>query len=142
LALGGGSGLPIQAGVEALHEHYSVSIQELDNGVLFLIVSGEVREEDIDPFFETFQPMLEERTPARILVDGSQLGETGRRVRWELVKRMRANKPLIDRTAIFGLPPRLETVLWILFSLSGRSNIRTFLWRHEAEAWLAGKPLF
>ena len=127
--------------MEALHDNYTVSIQELDDAVLFLTVGGAVREEDIDPFFETFQPLLEERTPARILVDASQLGETDKRVRWQLVKRMRANKPLIERTAIFGLSPRLETVLWILFSLSGRSNIRTFLWRHEAEAWLADKPL-
>jgi hypothetical protein len=45
------------------------------------------------------------------------------------------SKSFIERTAIYGLSPKLEVLLWIVFSLSRRSNIRTFLWRHEAERW-------
>ncbi len=127
---------PIRPAVEGLYEHCSASIRELDENTLFVIVGGDAREEDVDPFFETFQPLVVERNPARVLVDASRLGETTLKLRWRLLKHLRANKPFVERSAIFGLSPRLETLFWIVFSLSGRSNIRTFMWRHEAEAWL------
>ena len=122
--------------MDNLYEHCSASIQELDKNTLLVVVGGDAREEDVDAFFETFQPLVEERAPARVLVDASRLGGTTLRLRWVLVRRLRANKLFVERSAIFGLSSRLETLLWIVFSLSGRSNIRTFMWRHEAEAWL------
>ncbi len=125
--------------VNTLYEHCSAMIQELDERTLFLCVGGDAREEDVEPFFEVFQPLVEERTPALILVDATQLKDTTLKLRWEILKRIRANKPFIERSAIFGLSERLETLLWIVFSLSRRTNIRTFLWRHEAETWLYGQ---
>jgi hypothetical protein len=122
--------------VDGLYEHCSASIQELDENTLFVAVGGDAREEDVEPFFEIFQPLVMERNPVRVLVDASLLGETTLKLRWLLLGHLRANKPFIERSAIFGLSSRLETLLWIVFSLSGRSNIRTFMWRHEAEAWL------
>jgi hypothetical protein len=125
--------------VDPLYEHCSATIQELDERTLFLTVGGDAQEEDIDDFFDVFQPLVEERAPTRVLVDASRLGETTLRLRWRILQRVRANKPLIERSAIYGLSERLESLLWVVFTLSGRSNIRTFLWRHEAEAWLAGE---
>ncbi len=122
--------------MDGLYEHCSASIQEIDKNILFVVAGGDAREEDVDLFFETFQPLVEERTPARVLVDATRLGGTTLKLRWELVKRLRASKPFIERSAVFGLSPRLDTLLWIVFTLSRRSNIRTFMWRHEAEAWL------
>lgn len=122
--------------MSTLYEHPSASIQELDEQTLFVVVGIDAREEDVEPFFETFQPLLHERTPTRLLVDASRLGQTTARLRWELVKRLWTDRPPVERSAIFGLSSQLETLLWIVFSVSRRSNIRTFLWRHEAEAWL------
>jgi hypothetical protein len=127
--------------VDAIYEHCSASIREVDEHTLFVTVGGDAREEDIEPFFEIFQPLLEELTPVRVLVDATYLRDTTLAVRWGILKRIRANKPFIERSAIFGLTPRLEALLWIVFTLSGRSNIRTFLWRHEAEAWLRADPI-
>jgi hypothetical protein len=127
--------------VDAIYEHCSASIRELDDHTIAVTVGGDAREEDVEPFFEIFQPLMEELAPVRVLVDGTYLRETTLRVRWEILKRLRANKPFIERSAIFGLTPRLETLLWIVFGLSGRSNIRTFLWRHEAKAWLRGDAI-
>ena len=127
---------PIRPAVEGLYDHCSASIREIDENTLFVIVGDDAREEDVDPFFETFQPLVEQRSPARVLVDATRLGRTTLRLRWELVRQLRTTRPLIERSAIFGLSSKLETLLWILFTVSRRSNVRTFLWRHEAEAWL------
>lgn len=122
--------------MDALYEHCSASIRELDERTLFVVVGEDAREEDVAPFFETFQPLLEERRPARVLVDASRIAETPLKLRWALLKRGFAHKPLIERSAIFGLPSKLETLLWVFLSLRRGSTVRTFLWRHEAEAWL------
>ena len=122
-----------------LYEHPSASIQLLDEETLFVVVGVDAREEDVEPFFETFQPLLHERSPKRLLVDASRLGETTVRLRWEVLKRLWSERPSVERSAIIGLPARLETFLWIVFSLSRRSNVRTFLWRHEALAWLEAR---
>jgi hypothetical protein len=122
--------------VDPLYEHCSATIEELDERTLYLTIGGDAREEDIDELFDVFQPLVEERTPTRILVDASRLSETTLRVRWEVLKRLRGNKPFVERSAIFGLSERLEALLQIVLKLSGRTNIQTYMWRHEAEAWL------
>ena len=124
--------------VRALYEHSSGTIAEIDDQTLFLSVGGDVREEDVEPFFEVFGPLVASRAPTRILVDATYLGETPLRLRWQLVRRMRGLRSRVARTAIFGLPPRIETVLWVLLALGRREDIRSFLWRHEAESWVRG----
>jgi hypothetical protein len=122
--------------VEPLYEHSSASIQELDDQTLYLAVGGDVREEDLEPFFETFEPLVNARGPVRILVDATYLGETSLPLRWQILKRMRGLQNAVERMAIFGLSPKLEMLLWILFTLRRREDVRTFLWRHEAESWV------
>ncbi len=122
--------------VQALYEHSSGTIAEIDEQTLFLRVGGDVRDEDVAPFFEAVEPLVASRSPARILVDATYLGETSLRLRWQIIKRMRDLRSRVARTAIFGLSPRLEVLLWILFAIRRREDVRTFLWRHEAESWV------
>ena len=128
----------MQPGVERLYEHSSATIAELDEQTLYLAVGGDVREEDLEPFFDTFEPLVSERGPVRILVDATYLGETALSLRWQIMKRMSGLRSVVDRMAIFGLSPRLEILLWLAFTLRGREDVRTFLWRHEAESWVLG----
>ncbi len=126
-----------------LYEHSSVRINELDEQTLLLQVGGDVREEDVEPFFEALETIVEGRSAARILVDATYFGETKLRLRWQIVRRLREVREVrerIERTAIYGLSPKLEALLWLVFTLGRRTNIRTFLWRHEAENWVLGSP--
>jgi hypothetical protein len=126
--------------VQRLYEHSSASISELDDQTLFLAVGGDVREEDVEPFFEALREITQARRPARILVDATYFGETSLRLRWRIARRLRDIRGLVERTAIYGLPPKLEALLWLVFTLAGRSDVRTFLWRHEAQSWVLGEP--
>lgn len=125
----------------AAPQPFSAIIDEIDEQTLFIRVEGDANESDLDQFFEIVQPLLEERAPARVLIDAARLRDSTLGFRFKLAVRMRANKPLIDRSAIFGLPRRQESVLRVLLRLSGRSNVRTFMWRHEAEVWLTSGDL-
>jgi len=117
------------------------TIRELADDVLLLTVGEETREEDLDAFFAALRPLLEARAPARVLVDASRFSGTPLRLRWQMWRRMRAERAWIGRTAVFGLSDRLETLLWVLPVPGRRRNVRTFLWRHEAEEWLADPSL-
>jgi hypothetical protein len=126
----------MEAIVDAVYEHSSGKISQLDDQTLYLSVGGDVREGDLEPFFEALEPLVEKRSPARILIDATYLSETPLPLRWQILKRMRGLGSWVERMAIFGLSPRLEILLWILFTISRREDIRTFLWRHEAESWV------
>lgn len=123
------------------YAHRGGSIRELADDAVLLAVGEEAREEDLEPLFEALRPLLEARAPAKLLVDASRLAATPLRVRWQVLRNMRAQRSLVARTAVFGLSERLETLLWIALGVSRRRNLRTFLWRHEAETWLAGRRL-
>ena len=120
--------------VDAIYEHSSAKIAELNERTLFVSVGGDVRDEDVEPFFEILQPLVGQRT--RVLIDATYLAEVTLPLRWQILKRIGGHRARVERTAIFGLSPKLETLLWLFFTLSGRRNIRTFLWRHEAENWI------
>lgn len=122
--------------MEPLFQHASGSIAALDAQTLFLSVGDDLREEDVDPFFEVLSPLVEERRPARMVVDATCLAATTLRLRWQILKRARRLRSRVERTAIYGLPPKLETLLWIVLALVRRRDVRTFLWRHEAEGWV------
>ena len=111
-------------------------IDEIDERTLFIRVDGDADESDLDPFFQVVQPLLEERAPARVLIDAVRLGDSTLGFRLKLAMRMRANKPLIERSAIFGLPRRQHEMLRLLLRASWDANVRTFMWRHEAMSWL------
>lgn len=121
-----------------LYEHSSARIDEIDDRTLFVRVGGDVRDEDLDPFFELLADLLSARGPARILVDASYLGETEPRLCWRILRRARSLGRRIERTAIFGLPPRLDALLWVGTALLRRRDVRSFLWRHEAQSWVRG----
>ena len=116
--------------------YYGASIDELEGDVVFVVVGEDRREEDVVPFFESLRPVLEERAPAQVLVDASRLGPLSFRMGWTIARRMHGSASFVRRTSIFGLSSWLETALWLLFSVRRKKNIRTFLWRHEAETWL------
>ena len=122
--------------MDCLYEHASATITELDDRALFLSVGGDVREEDVAPFFDALHEIVVQRRPARILVDATYFGETSLALRWRIVRQLRDFRPLVERTAIYGLSPKLEALLWLAFTLARRTDIRTFLWRHEAENWV------
>lgn len=119
-----------------LFEHSCACIGAIDDQTLFLRVGGDVRDEDVEPFFEVLGELVEERSPARILVDATYLGETDLRIRWRIWKALRGLHARVERTAVFGLPPRLEGLLWLALALLRRHDVRSFLWRHEAQRWV------
>jgi hypothetical protein len=122
--------------VSAVYEHTSASICELDDDLIYLRIGLDAREEDVDPLFENFRPLVVGRDRIRVLFDASRLAEAPARVRWEFVRRMVASQRGIARLAIFGLTARMEALLCLAVTLTRRRNVRAFMWRHEAESWL------
>jgi hypothetical protein len=112
-------------------------IEVLGESTLFVSLVGDVEDSDLDDVFGVFQPALVERAPAKVLIDASGLGDSSLSMRWQLAMRMKANRSYVDRTAVFGVPGSLEAALRIVLRASGRSNIRIFSSRAEAEDWLA-----
>ena len=64
------------------------------------------------------------------------LGKSSLNLRWKLAMRMKQNRGLIRRSAVFGLSERLTTVVRIILRASGRTNVRIFDTRDAAEKWL------
>ena len=122
--------------VDCLYEHSSASVLELNERTLLVRVGGDVRAEDIAPFFEALDGFLAERPGVRVLIDATYFGEAELGLRWHILRRLRTVWNRIDRTAIYGLSPKLEALLWLAFTLGRRTDVRTFLWRHEAEGWV------
>jgi hypothetical protein len=112
-------------------------IEAIGESTLFVSLRGDAQDSDLDRVFEVFQPALVERAPADVLIDARSIGESSLSTRWKLAMRMKSNRPYIRRTAIYGVSAGYEAALRILVRASGRSNIKVFASREEAETWLA-----
>jgi hypothetical protein len=111
-------------------------IEEIAEGTLFVALAGDAKDPDFDEFFQKFQPLLEARAPAKVLIDATHLGASSLSLRWKLAMTMKQNRPYIRRSAVFGLSERLLTVVRIILRASGRNNVKSFAERSEAESWL------
>ena len=111
-------------------------IEETADGILLVNLAGDAKDPDFDEFFGKFQHLLEERAPATVSIDAGALGESSLNLRWKLAMRMKQNRGLIHRSAVFGLSERLTTVVRIILRASGRTNVRIFDTRDAAEKWL------
>jgi hypothetical protein len=111
-------------------------IEETGEGSLFVKLAGDAKDPDFDEFFEKFQFLLEERAPATVLIDATSLGESSLSLRWKLAMRMKKNREFILRSAVFGLSDRISTVVRIILRASGRTNVKIFETRGDAESWV------
>ena len=53
-----------------------------------------------------------------------------------MARRMKKNRPYIERSAIYGLAPTLDVAFRVILRASGRDDMRTFPDADSALTWL------
>ncbi len=79
---------------------------------------------------------LEAEAPVLFLNDMTSMGETSLSTKWYAAERLRTNRPLIRRSAVFGAGANLIAAAGAILRVAGRHDIRLFPTKNEAIAWL------
>jgi hypothetical protein len=113
----------------------SIRVELTDDGA-FLATPRTGAHISVEGVLDSIQPHLEAHAPVRYLVDARGLDELSLADRWKLSSRMKTNRRYIDRSAVFGLGAAQRFMLQVILRASGRSDVRAFERREEAERWL------
>ena len=108
-----------------------------DDGILQITHIGDMKDENIEPYFEDLMPFIEATTeaePLRVLIDSSRTGKYSAAFRKKLVGLLGA--PRLGKMASVGAK-RYSRVLGSFFlKATGRDNLRFFESEEEALVWL------
>ncbi|MFW6051832.1 MAG: hypothetical protein ACODAU_11695 [Myxococcota bacterium] len=120
-----------------------VTVEEHAKDLLVFRLVGEGDDSTLDEAFGLIQPLLEERAPVRVIIDGRGFADLSMSARWKLAMRMKENRPLIGRTFIFGLSDAMQFAARVVIRASGRTNVHMVdseREAHEAAAFHAATP--
>ena len=91
---------------------------------------------NIQPILDGIQVHLVELAPVYYLVGFRGMEDLTLSERWVAAKRMRENRYLVTRSAIYGLSSKLAFAFTLMIRVSGRRDLRVFEHKIDAQAWL------
>lgn len=112
------------------------SIDVTEDGVVEVELRGDEATPETEKFFESWQKVIEERAPVKHLLHAGEVELKHLASRWDLARRMKDNRKLIEKSAIVGVAGAKKFVAQVVVKASGRDNVRIFSTRDEALAWL------
>jgi hypothetical protein len=120
--------------VRVLVDHPHMILEEHAADLLVARVHGEAEVAAVDEVFELVRPILRERAPVRIIVDGRRISDLSLSARWRLAMNTRDNRPFIRHTFVYGLSDPMNFAARVILRVSGRDNIEVVGSEQEAFA--------
>ena len=110
-----------------------------DHAAKKILVFTSIGDQDVETLAEIFsrlRPVLEAEAPVLYLNDMRRIGESSLSTKWYAAQQLKANRPLIRRSAVFGASTGLVASAGAILRVAGRDDIKLFREQEEAVAWL------
>ena len=119
-------------------ETYSVLLDEKAS-LLEVVWRGHVRQADAMAVYNCLWELLQTHGPVLFLTNAVDLDDVDMGARWEVVTRIKKQKPYINKSAVCGASSLVSWLAKSVVKLSGRDDLKMFGTREEAMGWLTSK---
>jgi len=133
----------------AEHRHFSAQYQELENGIIEITFSGDLGCDQCAVEFDKFsvgadrsiiKKAKEDLQKVNLLINANGLGNLKDVVVSPLMQSVDRTKAYENRTAVYGAPPLIKTLVDTIVALTRHDEVRFFSTREEALVWLNAEP--
>ncbi len=111
-------------------------LRETPEGILECTLRGDLDRDDLVPLFTFLDTYYQTHRDVLFLNDFSQVGDVTLAARWYAAQKVKANRPFIKRSAVFGWPATWRVLGDVFVRVSGRKDVRPFASRDEAVRFL------
>jgi len=119
-------------------ETYSVLLDEAAS-MLEVVWRGNVTRAHAQVVYDQLWDLLQAHGPVLFLTNALDLDDVDMGARWEVVNRIKKQKPYIDKSAVCGASRLVSWLATSVIKLSGRDDLKTFDTREEAMGWLLSR---